>query len=432
MLEPPETHDDLPRLPDRMRIAPSLRRAASIAVLTLLPVGCDTPTPPGPGQQNDVLLAIHGGHAQGGLPGELLQEPMVVRVTRGGEPLAGVIVEFAASGGSLVGGSSQLTDGQGLASVVWIAPAGAAFDQARLVARRAAAPADSVVFTIRRSTPSELHLVINDHPAPVRMVVFRQGFFSAGQVTRSFADSAHLQPFPGSPPVSVAAFTPGRVPLLLSHAWGTARDTLRVAFRAPEEVVPLALTVWVVEPPFDSTLVLVQQHLQKVREIWEEQAQIGLGQVRIVDATAFPGADQFQGSGFLACTNDKWTVIGWDEGNINVYYTGQAQMGGVIGAAVYCGTAFIEIFPLAWQRSGNTLAHEIGHGFLGGHHETDPANLMYHADGGTALTEGQLFRAHFSDQSLLNTLFSAHPTELRRPCVTQPAACPPTTYRIPD
>ena len=78
----------------------------------------------------------------------------------------------------------------------------------------------------------------------------------------------------------------------------------------------------------------------------------------------------------------------------------------------------MEAYPLAWQRSNVLLAHEMGHGFMGGHHETVPDNIMHFRGEGRGLTPGQLFVAHYWDGSILNTMFNGHPPSQRRPCVT--------------
>ena len=96
------------------------------------------------------------------------------------------------------------------------------------------------------------------------------------------------------------------------------------------------------------------------------------------------------------------------------------------------GDGAMLIFPLAWERAPYTLAHEIGHGFLGGHHETLPDNVMHFQAAGTRFSAGQMFRAHYSETSILNTMFNVHPPALRRPCATSPTSgtpvCPPTSF----
>jgi hypothetical protein len=81
---------------------------------------------------------------------------------------------------------------------------------------------------------------------------------------------------------------------------------------------------------------------------------------------------------------------------------------------------------------GFTLAHEIGHGFLGGHYETIADNVMHFQGSGSRFSPGQMFRAHDSATSILNTMFNAHPAALRRPCVETPGSiasvCPPTSF----
>ena len=285
-----------------------------------------------------------------------------------------------------------------------------------------------------RPGPDETDLVTGPAGLPVRMLMYDAGAFTAGQaVTHRFTDSLQVRLDDPAKFDEIAAFAPGRAPLLVLPAWTAGRDTVPLVFSST--VIRVPLTAWVVQPPFDSTAKLVHLHLARVAETWEAQGFIGLRDVRIVDATGFPEAGRFVGDGLQFCNEAEKTAIGWDEGRINVYYVGQTVFRDIRGAASYCGPGWIEVSPLAWERPPFiTLAHEIGHGLVGGWHEASPDNLMSPRGSGVRLNEGQLFRAHYSAGSILNTMFGAYPVELRRPCVrgsdSVAPRCPPTHFVI--
>lgn len=371
-------------------------------------------------------LEVMSGNAQGGYGGGMLQGPLVVRVTRSGQPLANVLVSFSASAGNL-DPDHATTDADGIAQVRWRMPD----DEAAIPAARATAQlasgtaADSVMFSARLARRDEMDILTAPAGVPVRFLAYNAGDYQAGQATRyTFTDSMLVRFRDYTTSDEIAAFSPGYAPVLVLPDWRPGRDTVNLPFT--REVIRIPMTVWVVQPPFDSTARLVSMHLQKVAEVWEPQAFIGLRDVRIVDATGFPQAHLFQGDGLTLCNPAEKEAIGWDAGRLNVYYLGQSRFNDITPSGSYCGGGWIEIPPLAWHRPPfTTLAHEIGHGFLGGWHETSPDNVMYFLAGSGRLTEGQMFRAHFSENSILNTLFNAHPAPLWRPCSQDPTALQP-------
>jgi len=96
-----------------------------IGVLGLALAGCggDDNGPNGPGGPDPLVLAkapAPNGDAQAGVVGAPLAEALRVTVTRSGEPEAGVLVAWTASGtGSIAGGTS---DADGIATAIWTMP----------------------------------------------------------------------------------------------------------------------------------------------------------------------------------------------------------------------------------------------------------------------------------------------------------------------
>jgi hypothetical protein len=385
-----------------------------------------------------IRLSIVGGNGQAALPGQVLTDSLVVRATRGGQPIS-VPIRFTASAGRL-DDSVRTTGPDGRAAVQWTAPGGQELQGARVTARLEGGGARPVAFRARRARPDELDLVLAPGIAgPVHLLVYDSAAFDPGSAFRAvFTDSMHLLPFrdPGARG-EIAAFTPGRGPALVKAAWTPGRDTVLLRF---PETIRIPLTVWVVHPPFDSTVQLVRKHLQGVADTWEAQGGIGLRDVRIVDATGFPGAAKWQGTDVPPCAPEIRTEIGEYVGRLNAYYLGETsfQMDGrtVVPSAGACDGGRFEVHPMAWQRLPYTLAHEIGHDFLGGHHERLPDNVMHFRGDGSTFSPGQIFVAHYWEGSILNTVFNAHPPPLRRPCTRRPrdpagsgpTVCPGTSF----
>lgn len=376
-----------------------------------------------------LTLELASGDAQLAVAGQPLPAALVVRVVRGGAGEAGVRMRYAVSRGRL-DSADQFTNTQGLARAWWTAPG----DSSQLLAAQLRATIDnadgaSVVFSVRQRRGNDLDLVIADVRDSVRFVTYRSGDFrNISYMTREFSDSAQVYFSDTQSYNEIAAFAKNRAPVLARAGWTPGRDTIALRFQRPN--IELPLTVWVIEPPFDSTMKLVRRHLEALRPTWELQAGIAFSDVRIVDATAFAGAARYQGPSVVACDADILTRVGRQADRINAYYIGQPA----IGSAAYCGEGWLQVFPLAWERSEVVLAHEIGHGFLGGHHETLPNNVMHFRGDGATFSAGQRFHAHFSARSMLNSMFRRYPAEMQRQCEQSPAStrpvCPPTNFVI--
>jgi hypothetical protein len=91
------------------------RRRLLYFILPLWLGGCGEPTANG-----SVSLSVISGGGQEGLPGQELAEPIVVRVTDGNGPVAGVLINFVVvQGGGHVFAGSALTNSQGEARERW-------------------------------------------------------------------------------------------------------------------------------------------------------------------------------------------------------------------------------------------------------------------------------------------------------------------------
>jgi N-acetylneuraminic acid mutarotase len=91
--------------------------AAAVATATLGLLSCDqSPTMP---RLDQLTMDVVGGDGQTGLVGTELA-PLIVKVTSGGNPVAGQVLNFrVVSGGGSVYGGTELTDDHGIAQELW-------------------------------------------------------------------------------------------------------------------------------------------------------------------------------------------------------------------------------------------------------------------------------------------------------------------------
>jgi hypothetical protein len=371
-------------------------------------------------------LEVLGGDAQLGLPGETLPTELVVRVTRAdGATVAGVPVRFVVQPGSgSVFETTVLTDEQGTASTWWTLPVELSGTASLRVET---AGADPAVFTAGRLPNEQTDLVLSREPGPVSLMVynaFEQKWSEAFR--RRFADSLIIRPF--APPHQyneVFAFSAGRPPKVMRVTWTTVRDTVQLW---PAFVVKVPVTIWVVKAPFETLGALSQAQADSAASVWSKG---GIGfDVRIVDATEYANAAEYQGPDVDGCMAGLPERIGWDDGALNVYYVGGLYdpRYNVRGQGGYCGDELI-VLAANNTRSPWLLGHEIGHAF-GLDHEAQ-GNLMDSFGRGSYITAGQIFWAHYHRWSVINTMMGYYGVEHQRNCnytstIGTARRCPPT------
>ncbi|HEX6373300.1 MAG TPA: hypothetical protein VF006_30535 [Longimicrobium sp.] len=382
----------------------------------------------GPDVESALEMRITTGDAQQGLPGETLPVPLTVTLTRAdGTPAAGVAVTFAAAAGSLevVAGT---TTADGVAFAWWTLPAVPAGE---LSVRAEAPRVQPVTFRAGRLPADRTDLVFTRQGGPVNLLIynaFEQSGYAAGFRAR-FADSLLMRPFDTPRDFNeVFAFTPDRAPLVTPVAWTAARDSVQLVFR---ETVVLPVTIWVVKAPFDALAEQSRRLADSATSAWSRG---GIAfETRIVDATGYPNAAEYQGLDVNACSAGLPERIGANAGRINVYYVGGIYHPefDVRGQGAYCGDQVI-VLSANDTRSPWLLGHEIGHAFGLGH-EVE-GNLMHAFGRGSHVTAGQIFRAHFHRGSAVNRILTLYGREQARDCgITWPvfppnARCPPTTF----
>jgi hypothetical protein len=382
----------------------------------------------GPVVQPALQLRITTGDAQQGLPGETLPVPLTVSLTRAdGTPMAGVPVQFTPTAGTVqvVAGT---TTAEGVAFAWWKLPADALGE---LSVRAEAGGAQAVTFRAGRLPSEQTDLVFTRQGGPVNLLVydaFQQSGYASGFRAR-FADSLLVRPFDTPREFNeVFAFTPGRAPLVARVAWTSVRDSIQLVFR---ETVVLPVTIWVVKAPFDVLAEQSRRLADSANSVWSRG---GIAfETRIVDATGFANAAEYQGPDVDPCKAGLPERIGADAGRINVYYVGGIYHPefDIRGQGIYCGDQMI-VLAANDTRSPWLLGHEIGHAFGLGH-EVE-GNLMDSFGRGRHVTAGQIFRAHFHRGSAVNRILTLYGREQARDCgitwdtfLPNPR-CPPATF----
>lgn len=226
----------------------------------------------------------------------------------------------------------------------------------------------------------------------------------------------------------VVVFDRGRaVTSVTDFAWTEGVDTVEVVLR---DVVRVPATAWAVgvDPG------RVEATLEGLEAAWDEEGVgVRLDVEEIVDRREL-ALPESEGRELCEPASDARTRVGYRPGHINIYYTDFEGTGGLA-----CRDAVLIAPQLAIP---SLLAHEIGHLFgLDHYFELDVDGFSGTGNalggGGTYYTEGQIFYAHYSEDSILVWLFDGvgnprdcsgpRPPRLERPW------CVPHNFRFwPD
>jgi hypothetical protein len=348
-------------------------------------------------------LEVVAGGSQQGLVGASLLAPVTVRVLDDrGRPVMGVVLRFAvASGGGEVTPRTRTVDTEGRASAQW--RLGPALGTQTL---RAVVMSDTTVATEAEATalgPDQVDLVVvHGALAPLTgfVVVRPDGEGLDVLLARPWSDTlVYVPPLTEAQP-GVVIFGLGNRPLQTWPAWTPGVDTVSVTLQPP---VAVDLSFDVQAGFFDEQKQVMEAQLSAAQEVWSHEGMgLVVGDVTYQDHTDPPRDVPVSSTGLCSGLSAGSTV--------QVTLVTSIDSGRYDGWGCWSGHVFLSLGTYRFPR---LLAHELGHTFTLVHTTT---GLMYPSSPGSVIREGEIYRAHFDDQSVLNTIFGSEPPEERRPC----------------
>lgn len=362
-------------------------------------------------------MALEAAGELRGVGGQRLPGPVTVVTTDGaGQPEPGTAVELETPDGGSVTPASATTDAAGRLEVAWrLAPVDSVRRQ-HLVARAdGGSSADTLEATVR--PPPDDVVIVRGAEGPLKgILVTRQ----IGLGLEIFEE--HVRPDTvvdlrprlggGAGAPLVAVFPSVSPPVLRPVEWTPGADSVVVELPPP---VGIDLEVRIHAAPFEETEAIAREHLAATREIWEREG-VGLvvDSVRFLDRTDGPPVHLNRTEIEASCDQPPGKTI-------TVDYVDSIDREFLDGYGCPPDNVFMGVSS---GDERNVLAHELGHVFTLNHTQD---GLMQSAKPGAALTEGQIFRIHFDEDSGVNTVFDAHPEEVRRRC---PGGCLGTSFEI--
>lgn len=381
------------------------RRTAALALpLLVLAAACgDGQGPTEPSTPSAPHMEVVQGDAQRGLAGYDLLQPVTVKVLDAdGMPIRGVVVHFeAVSGGGSTLPTTRTVDVDGKASTSW--RLGSPLGVQRL---RAVVMSDTTVAADAEATalgPDEVDLmVVHGALAPLTGFVLIRPDGSGLDVllARRWSDTlVYVPPLPEAQP-GVVLFGLGNRPLQTWPTWTAGVDTVDVSLQPP---VAVDVAFDVQAGTFEEQKQVMESQLAAAEKVWSDQGMgLVVGNVTYRDRTDSTREVPVSSNGL--CSG---LTVG-DEVSVTVVTSIDA--GRYDGWGCWSGHIWLS---LGTPRYPRLLAHELGHTFTLVHTTT---GLMYPSSPGTEVREGEIYRAHFDDQSVLNTIFGSEPPESRRPC----------------
>lgn len=378
---------------------PRARGTVAALVLALGLAGCvDGPAAPA----IDPALALVSGGDQEGLEGIPLPAPVVLRVVDpAGRPLPDVVVDLEASHGGVVEPGVAVSGSDGRVRTEWT-PGPATAPRQELRAR--AEPSSGILTVGARVLPLEAadRIVVRHAQGPLRGIILVQdGTRSLDVVRQAVAPDTLLVLQPRADHTGLVVFPGPNALEWRDVAWTPGPDTVVVSLRPP---APVDVLVRIFVGPFDRMRAQAQADLARAAEIWADGGfGIRLGSVEVVDRVE-PGK-VVSATGAGACSSPATERL---EVNYVHLVNGQASAGyGCPPGQVFLGAE-------AGQRYPWLLAHEIGHTFTLTHRTP---GMMNPSAPTTGVTDGEVFKANFDEDSGLNLLFQAQPESARRPCL---------------
>ncbi len=405
-----------------MKKPPEWKRAAAVfpwCLIAAASTACsDTPYSP---EGLNLHLELVAGDGQRGLPNRVLPSPVFVRVVDAhGRPRSGVPVAFEVlDGEGSVRSQSRASAYGGRAFTNWALGG----ESPRIQRLRAYLPdatrPSSVVFEAVALREDETDVVVfRNAVGPLRGLLVltedEHGWLEVGQEVSTTDTVVPLQPI-GAGDADLLVFPQRNPPLRTTVTWTEGIDTVSVELRPPFSV---DARFDVFEGPYEERLAVIQGHMEAAQKIWDDEG-MGLvwGEVTFSDHIA-EGVHLHVSSSTICgeAMQDPWIRVEYVYDVDHGYYSGCA-----CGDLVFMG--------LSSANYPTLLAHEIGHLLMLRH---TMSGLMKNPPG-SALTDGEVFRAHFEAPSILNRLWGYHPASVQRSCppITVDSPCLPVDYELP-
>ncbi|HSG09454.1 MAG TPA: Ig-like domain-containing protein [Longimicrobiales bacterium] len=380
--------------------------------------GCrDGAVDPGPDDGWDAprvtsVVVVEGG-GQKGLEGEILPQPVRVRaLDDAGRGVPGAHIRFDVAGGAGTAlAPTGITDGSGNAATRWRMGPASASPQRLTVSVEGSAEGPRVVVEATAVPPDQADLVVvHGALGPVKgFVVIRETAAGVGLVQeRLSADTVLVVQPQDVAGVDVVVFAPSNRPLRVAPEWTSGADTVHVTLQPP---VPVDISFTVRVGVFEEQKRVIEEQLASMEWLWKSGGMgIRLGEIRYQDATG-TGADSLIVSQGLCSGRVPGSAV-------EVTYVSTIDAGRYDGWGCWSGHVFMSLRSRVYPY---LLAHELGHTFTLEH---TVEGLMYPSSPGSMVRDGETFRAHFHQSSVLNTIFNAQPQSMRRTCTYLQATSP--------
>jgi len=377
----------------------------------------DAVTGPGdtPGGSGQLSLEIVNGEAQQGVPGWQLVETVVLRVVdQRGEPVPGVRFSLATTDGGVVTPTSATSSNSGRVTFDWwLGPATTRLQHVSVVSQDGGLSAE-VEATALGPDESDL-VVLRGALGPISgAVLVTRGSSMTVLSVRAATDT--LVYFPPDLPAgtSLIVFPEANRPLMLDRSWSSGIDTAEAALQPP---VAVDVDVRVKHGDFEAQKRIIESQLANTDDIWiAEGVGLTVGDVTFHDETQPPRTTNQSSS--TACSSLTPGVA------IRVDVITSIDSGDFTGWGCWAGRLYL---AEGTDRYPYLLAHELGHTFTLVHTQT---GMMFPTRPGSAVREGEIFRAHFHEASSLNTIFASQPPGQRLNCSGFPSPCLPETMDL--
>jgi hypothetical protein len=371
-----------------------------------------------------LILTVDGGDGQTGLVGWDLEQPIVVSAKDDQEaPVRGLTIRFATGAGGLPSPASAITDSLGRVSTTWrLSPSqvGAQTLSAGLV-WAFHTPEVSVAATAIGGDQADV-VVVHGALGPLKGAALSEadGSFD-GAIGSTWSDTIFPVPPNDAPGRELVVFGKGNRPALVAPSWTPGADTVHVVLEPP---ITLDIAFQIRQGDFARRKEQMLAQVDTAIALWTDAGMgIRIGDVTFADST---GAVPLRLTDAPECPP---TQLG-DRVRVTVVTDIDFRGGGSVWGMA-CSTGDVYLVPRFWAfpYSRYTLVHEIGHTFSLRHTLEGPMHWSPYEQA-WPFHDGEVFIAHFGEESILNTIYGSEPSPQRRNCDDAPEMCLPPLFQL--